>query len=183
MKTKIFRVADQVFVPAEIKKFSQKSLDDFDTFWGSQIQSELQDEVYWNWLNKNRLYISRGNYEAYVIENESERITQGMMLIETQNHRSKVDRRKRLVYVETIETAPWNRLNSQPAPQFKRVGTVLLRFAEWRSQQLDYDGIVGLHSLPESEVFYRNQNMMDCGKDPAKDNLTYFEWYKSGGKS
>jgi hypothetical protein len=105
-----------------------------------------------------------------------------MMLIETQNHRSKVDQRKRIVYVETLETAPWNRQNSEPAPQFKRVGTALLRFAQWRSQELGYDGIVGLHSLPESEVFYRNQNMMDCGQDPAKDNLTYFEWYKSGGK-
>jgi hypothetical protein len=182
VKTKIFRVADQVFVPAEINKFSQKSLDDFETFWRSRIQSALQDEIYWNWLNKNRLYISRDNYEAYAIENESERITQGMMLIETQNHRSTVDQRKRLVYVETLETAPWNRQSSEPAPQFKRVGTALLRFAQQRSQELGYGGIVGLHSLPESEVFYRNQNMMDCGQDPVKDNLTYFEWYKNGGK-
>lgn len=82
MKTKIFRVADQVFVPAEINKFSQKSLDDFETFWRSRIQPELQDEIYWNWLNKNRLYISRDNYEAYAIEDEDEQITQGMMLIQ-----------------------------------------------------------------------------------------------------
>ena len=59
MKTKIFRVADQVFVPAEINKFSQKNLDDFETFWRSRIQLELENEIYWNWLNKNRLYISR----------------------------------------------------------------------------------------------------------------------------
>lgn len=31
MRTKIIRVADQVSVPAEIKKFSQKNLDDFET--------------------------------------------------------------------------------------------------------------------------------------------------------
>ncbi len=105
------------------------------------------------------------------------------MLIETQNHRSRFDRRKRLVYVETLETAPWNRQNSQPAPQFQRVGTVLLRFAQWRSEQLGYNGIVGLHSLPESEIFYKNRNMIDTGKDPEKDNLTYFEWYKTGDKS
>ena len=183
MKTQIYCVEDRVFVRAEIKKFSQKSLDDFDTFWRSRIPPQLQDEVYWNWLNKNRMYGSRGNYEAYVIENESEQITQGMMLIETQNHRSRFDRRKRLVYVETLETAPWNRQNSQPAPQFKGVGTVLLKFAQWRSEQLGYNGIVGLHSLPESEIFYKNRNMIDTGKDPEKDNLTYFEWYKTGDKS
>ncbi|OYQ67565.1 hypothetical protein B9G53_01025 [Pseudanabaena sp. SR411] len=167
-------------MPAEIKKFNQKSLDDFITFWRSRIQPQLQDEVYWNWLDKYRMYGSKDNYEAYAIENESEQITQGMMLIETQNHRSKFNRKRRIVYVETIETAPWNRPNSQPDPQFKWVGTALLRFAQWRSEQLGYDGIIGLHSLPESENFYKKRKMISAGQDPKKDNLTYFEWYNTG---
>ncbi|MCA6509674.1 MAG: hypothetical protein IM565_06605 [Pseudanabaena sp. M109S1SP2A07QC] len=111
---------------------------------------------------------------------EYEKITQGMMLIETANHRSWFNPEVRLVYVATLETAPWNRFSFQSDPMFQRIGSNLLRFAKFRSQQLGYRGSVGLHSLPRAESFYEKLNMNNCGKDPDKDNLTYFEWYKSG---
>jgi hypothetical protein len=180
VRTKIFRVADRVSVPAEIKKFSQKNLDDFETFWLPRIEAERQEEeTYWNWVSKYRLYGSSANYESYVIE--CDLITQGMMLIETRNHRSRFDKNRRLVYVATIQTAPWNLPNAQPKPLFRAVGSVLLSFAKRRSLQLGYDGLVGLHSLPRAEEFYRKISMIDCGQDEEKDGLTYFEWYKIGG--
>jgi hypothetical protein len=103
-----------------------------------------------------------------------------MMLIETENHRSWFNPEARLVYVATLETAPWNRFSFQSDPMFQWIGSNLLRFAKFRSQQLGYRGSVGLHSLPRAESFYEKLNMNNCGKDPDKDNLTYFEWYKSG---
>lgn len=180
MKTRIVRVADQTAVPAEIKQVNQKSLDDFQTFWLPRIKVEQkQEEAYWDWVNKDRLYGSRGNYERYALE--CDLITQGMMLIETRNHRSRFDENRRLVYVSILQTAPWNLPNAQPEPLFRSVGAALLTFAKRRSKQLGYGELVGLHSLPRAEGFYRNMNMIDCGQDEEKDGLTYFEWYKSGG--
>jgi hypothetical protein len=64
----------------------------------------------------------------------------------------------------------------QSPPYLKGVGTALLVFAKQRSLALGYDGLVGLHSLPISEGFYRRLRMSDYGEDPDKDNLRYFEF-------
>ncbi|MEA5480127.1 GNAT family N-acetyltransferase [Pseudanabaena galeata UHCC 0370] len=175
---RILRLSDRQEVPATLTRISQKNVDDFETFWKPRILAKNQGDEYWDWQYKSRTYLSRGNYEAYAIEYE--KITQGMMLIETENHRSWFDPEVRLVYVATLETAPWNRFSFQPDPMLQRIGSNLLRFAKFRSQQLGYKGLVGLHSLPRAESFYEKLNMNNCGKDPDKDNLTYFEWYKSG---
>jgi len=175
--TKILRVADKQLVPALLAKINQKHLDDFETFWRSWIQSTQEEESYWNWDTKNRIYLSRDNYEGYAIE--CEQITQGLILLETQNHRSWFNRENKLVYVQILETAPWNRRSFQPVPTYKLVGTVLLKFAQLRSEELGYRGLVGLHSLPKSENFYRQMKMIDCGRDEEKEQLTYFEWYKT----
>jgi hypothetical protein len=53
-----------------------------------------------------------------------------------------------------------------------------LQFAKMRSEQLGYGGLVGLHSLPGAEMFYRKMGMNDCDLDEDYDNLRYFEWYE-----
>ena len=83
---KILRLADKNLVTALLTKINQKHLDDFETFWRYGMQSDQEEETYWNWEIKNRIYLSRDNYEGYAIEYEQ--ITQGMMLVETWNHRS-----------------------------------------------------------------------------------------------
>ena len=174
---KILHIASRLLVPAWLTKINQKHLDDFEMFWRYRTQSTQEEESYWNWDTKNRIYLSNDNYEGYAIE--CEQITQGMILLETQNHRSWVKRENRLVYVQILETAPWNRRSFQPVPTFKLVGTMLLKFAQLRSEELGYRGLVGLHSLPKSESFYRQMQMIDCGEDEEKEKLTYFEWYKT----
>jgi len=49
---------------------------------------------------------------------------------------------------------------------------------QFRSEELGYGGLVGLHSLPNAEKFYRKMGMLEGGTDAAKENLTYFEWYR-----
>ena len=58
------------------------------------------------------------------------------------------------------------------------MGSALLRFARFRSEELGYGGLVGLHSLPAAQMFYRKMGMIDGGADAEKENLTYFEWYR-----
>lgn len=174
---KILRIADNQLVTALLTEITQKHLDDFATFWKSRIKSNQEEESYWNWDIKNRIYLSRDNYEGYTIE--CQQIAQGFILIETQNHRSWVNQKHKLVYVQILETAPWNRRSFQPLPTYKLVGTALLKFAQLRSEELGYRGLVGLHSLPKSESFYRQMKMIDCGRDEEREQLTYFEWYKA----
>jgi hypothetical protein len=66
---------------------------------------------------KKRISLSSDNFESYAIEYQG--MTQGLMAIETQWHRSQVDRRHRIVYVQAIASAPWNRRAIQQPPTFE----------------------------------------------------------------
>jgi hypothetical protein len=153
-------------------------LNDFRAIWREQLRTSADEDQYWDWEQKQRIYLAGGAgiYEGYAIE--CEQLTQGMMLLQVRGYRSQVEPNRRLVYVHSLATAPWNRL-SNPAPnRFRAVGGALLRFARFRSEELDYGGLVGLHSLPTAEAFYRKMGMIDGGVDAEKENLIYFEWYR-----
>lgn len=80
-----------------------------------------------------------------------------------------------MVYVDYVETAPWNRDKVVPTPEFGGVGTNFVRVAIQLSRDEGFRGRIGLHSLPQSEPFYRRIGMLDFGPDATKQNLTYFE--------
>ena len=86
--------------------------------------------------------------------------------------------RRRLVYVRALATAPWNRPAITNPPTYKGVGGTLINFAIARSEELGYQGRIGLHALPGALVFYRKLRvgLLDCGPDPEEpDNLNYLE--------
>ena len=45
--------------------------------------------------------------------------------------------------------------------------------------QMGFDGRVGLHSLPQSESFYRRCGMTEFWRDPEYQYLLYFEMPQS----
>lgn len=59
------------------------------------------------------------------------------------------------IYVDYLESAPWNLKNGVEPPRFLGVGTVLLIEAVRMSADAGFEGRVGLHSLPQAEAFYR----------------------------
>jgi hypothetical protein len=99
-----------------------------------------------------------------------------LMMIETAQHGSRITPGERLVYVDGIASAPWNRKAIQRPQKFKGVGTALLEFARNRSLELGYEGRVGLHCLPGAEGFYDRQGMLDLGSDEDYEDLIYFEF-------
>lgn len=164
---------------AVLLDLEQRHVDDFQTDWVASLRQSAQDDKYWDWVFKQRAATNYGNYECYAIEAEGR--TQGLMMIETLWHRSQVAVGQPLVYVEALSVAPWNRLQIQRPPYFKRVGSVLLEFSRTRSEALGYEGRVGLQSLPGAEGFYESRNMMRF--EPEIDDfidddepLTYFEY-------
>jgi len=172
----IIRGSDRQLVDAVLLTLGDKHLDDFEQRWKEQLRASSEADQYWDWVAKNRIYGTSDTVEGYAIECDA--MTQGLMLIETRLHRSQVDRTRRLVYVHSLATAPWNRPSIQRPPRYRAVGATLLRFARYRSQQLGYGGLVGLHALPEAIAFYEKMGMIDGGTDPDMEDLTYFEWYR-----
>lgn len=153
---------------------NESHLEDYETIWKGILLETEQPDRYWMWDYKFRQSNRDERFEAYAIEVDD--LTQGLMLLETQWHRSQTPQRYPLVYIEAVATAPWNRRNLEDPPYLRSVGRSLLLFARQRSVELGYGGRVGLHSLPEVEGFYRRNQMPEYGADPDKEGLVYFEY-------
>jgi hypothetical protein len=82
-----------------------------------------------------------------------------------------------ILYVDYLETAPWNLKGLPQPPRFLGVGTVLIIEAVKLSEENGWRRRVGLHSLPQAERFYETRcKMTRIGCDPYYLNLTYFEY-------
>ena len=105
-------------------------------------------------------------------------LTQGMMIADMVKHRGRLDdqRGQHLVYVQFVENAPWNRAELFDPPRYRGVGSILIRAAVALSEELEFHGRIGLHSLPQANGFYANTcGMTDLGFDPDHEGLRYFE--------
>jgi hypothetical protein len=177
-EVQLIRVRDASPIVGSLVTLTTKHLNDFTTVWRDQLRTSTDEDQYWDWEKKQRIYLTGGTgmYEGYAIE--CEQLTQGMMILQTKGYRSQIETDRRLVYVHSLSTAPWNRISNPDPNGFRAVGGALFRFAQFRSEELDYGGLVGLHSLPAAENFYRKMGLIDGGSDAEKENLTYFEWYR-----
>ncbi len=95
-------------------------------------------------------------------------------------------RNRPLVYVDFIETAPWN---WDVAPlgrvgRYRGAGVQLMGLAVRWSLSLGYDGRIGLHALPQAKVFYEQKcGMQDLGPDAAYHHLRYFEMTETAART
>ena len=169
---KLLHVLEQRVVDADILDLSIKHLTDFDTFWKPRLQPSAEQDRHWDWVNKY-LKLTTPNYERYALECET--ITQGLMLLELDFHRSRLEPGKSLIYIDYLVTAPWNRPSIQNPPLYKGVGSSLFSFAIKRSLDIGYKGRLGLHALPLAEKYYLKLGMDDFGSDSEKQDLKYFE--------
>lgn len=151
-----------------------RHLQDYETVWQDVLLATGQPDRDWGWDYKLRRGERNASDEAYAIEVDN--LTQGLMLIETQRHRSQLPQRYPLVYVEALVTAPWNRRRLEKPPYLRGVGRTLLLFARQRSLELGFGGRVGLHALPGSEAFYHRNQMLEYDADPEKEDWVSFEY-------
>jgi hypothetical protein len=178
------RGADRQVVAALLSEITQRHIDDYQNSWQEMLQRYHQEDKFWSWEFKRRVFLSQENYEGYAIEVAGQ--TEGLIMIETRNHRSQLTLGQPLVYVMSVASAPWNRRSILRSPELIGVGTALLFFAQQRSVDLGYGGGVGLHSLPNAERFYENRHMIrvdpdpDEYVDPDEESLTYFEYPSRG---
>lgn len=133
------------------------------------------EHSHWDWTKKFQLTIDYSlTYRMFGIECKGE--IQGLMLVIVGKECTiESQKGKPLIYIDYLATAPWNSKALTKEPKYKLVGKVLLRAAIELSEDEEYKGRIGLHSLPQAENWYTNCGMTDLGKDGGYLNLRYFE--------
>lgn len=164
--------------PAELfRELDDKNFDDFERLWRPLLQSKRAADSHWKWAEKARAAAQMSGYETFAVECGGK--TQGLMFVNMVHYRARTpeQRKRELVYVELIATAPWNRPKLVASPQYKGVGRILIATAISLSAHLEFKGRIGLHSLPDPEVesWYRDvAGFTDLGFEDAK-GMRYFE--------
>lgn len=136
--------------------------------------NNLPQHVHWNWAMKAVQTSGVIAYQSFGIEYDGK--MQGLMIVCLAGHNARLDpdKGKPLVYVDFIETAPWNAKEFTNTPLYKGVGVRLIQAAARLSIDESFAGRVGLHTLPQSVGFYANAcEMTSLGVDSK--NLEYLE--------
>jgi hypothetical protein len=146
--------------------------------WKGILAAIKAEDADWDWtaiVRESRINQRKriDRHEYLVLRCQGE--VQGLSILEIRHHVSPRTGDP-LVYVEYVAVAPWNRLEIQNARRYSGCGRVLLLFATERSVALGFGGIVGLHSLPGAQAFYRGMGFKDLGPDPQEAGLHYFEF-------
>ena len=169
----------KALVLADLVTLDNQHIADYENRWQATLIQYGEDDQGFSWRFKQQLMTRNDNYEGYALIYED--LTQGLMLIETQTRWSQFTPGKRLVGIDALATAPWNRPSIQRPRDLEGVGTALLAFARERSLALGYQGRVGLYSLPEAVGFYERLGMTRLELEPDEildneDMTPYFEY-------
>jgi hypothetical protein len=139
-------------------------------------KSKLPQHRHWNWREKYDATEEYLLYRMFGLECQSQ--MQGLMLALTAGKNSQIvaQRGKPLVYIHFLAAAPWNLASIVSEPRFSLVGSVLVAAAIHLSMEEEFQGRIGLHSLPQADNWYRKTcGMTDLGPDQTVENLRYFE--------
>lgn len=137
------------------------------------------ENSHWDWRNKIER-VRTGHYSLVAVQCENE--VQGLMVVAS-TPRSAILTSGDAVYVDYLESAPWNIRTHKPSVRFGGVGALLLAEAIRMSVDAKFQGRVGLHSLPQAEAFYQRCGMTRVGRDSAYYDLTYFEYTEDNAAS
>jgi hypothetical protein len=145
--------------------------------------TDLPESIHWSWSLKALRVpgLKVGGLSPYRLFGiKAEGHWQGLLIANAFGHVSRLPPGgKDLVYIEFVESAPWN-WECLPAGRpgmYRGVGLQLFELAVRWSEDIELGGRVGLHSLSQAESFYRNRcNMSDLGIDSSYQSLRYFEY-------
>jgi len=196
--TKVERVATGELIDAELHDaLSLNDLLDAEALWApakikiakdflnrSVPREKWPQSLHWNWAQKavDLQRYAPGRLTPYRFFGLSaEGKWQGLLLGCCVGHPTRLAPAGRdLVYVDFVETAPWNWRVSEisQGPLLKGVGLQLVELAVRWSEDLGFRGRVGLDSLPQADAFYAGPcGMTDLGPDPKyTPHLRYFEF-------
>ena len=132
-------------------------------------QWTVLEHYHWDWGLKSRIF---PQCQTFAIEYRGEIL--GLMMVDTTSYFTKLfpDRGKPILYVSYIENNPLSICHKH----FKYVGLQLYRTAVRHSMETGSEGRVGLHALPQAEVFYEETcGMTRLEEYCSNEGLVYFE--------
>jgi hypothetical protein len=136
---------------------------------------EVPQHFGWDWGAKSQK-LQLLAYRCFGIECAHKMQGLLMVMVAGRNARLDPDAGKPLVYIDYLETAPWNLAVMVDVPEYSGIGMVLMRTAVQLSHDEGYHGRIGLHALLQAEEFYRDKcGMQCCGPDQSYQNLPYYE--------
>jgi hypothetical protein len=190
------RVADENLVEAELlDEITDHHLNLWQTTWKPAMvdavarleragvpKSYWPQDMLWDWSRKTAYARSYIGMRSFCIVCNG--YLQGMMQVDcTREARLAGQAGKPIVYVDFLSTAPWNRKELIQPHKFRGVGRVLILAAIQLSADEEFQGRIGLHSLPQADAFYADKcGMTPLGRDARYENLTYFEMTSSQAK-
>lgn len=145
------------------------------------------EHSHWRWGDKvARMRNSGEDYLFFALKCQDE--VQGMMGISVAKSLIPGKQHMPLIYIEYIATAYWNDLDLLTrlgrTPRYRAIGPALFSVAVEYSMRRGFCGRIGLSSLPQAEVFYRDKlQMIDMGfieEDP--EHLRHFEFTEEQAK-
>ena len=168
-------------VPASVMADTAKG---WAPLWNAGIERRMRlglppiENPHWNWSAKAS-WLTMASYRSLGVECEG--VMQGLMLVITDGYIARVapDAGKPIVYVDYVQTAPWNNEDLVDKSRFAAAGTFLMHGVVQLSIEMEYGGRVGLHSLRRSEGFYEKLGMTRVEiehHDRHVRGLWYFEW-------
>lgn len=136
---------------------------------------EIPQHYHWDWGRKS-LTLKLLAYRCLGIECAGK--WQGLLMVKLAGMEARLepDKGKPLVYIDYLESAPWNLHAMVATPLYGGIGPLLMRTAVQLSYDEGFHGRIGLHALPQAEKFYRDAcGMHGCGPDASYENLPYYE--------
>lgn len=176
------------FEPARVVcEIDDDNLTDFEQHWRPILKQRRADfensqaaaagnvqDSHWDWVGKATGARRAMGQETFAVECDGH--TQGLMLVDLARF-ARLDPHKgrELVYIELLASAPWNRYATVKNPKYKGAGRILIATAISLSVNEGFEGRIGLHSLPQSESWYREEaGFTDVEFDHLK-KMRYFE--------
>jgi hypothetical protein len=179
------RTDPAVLVQATVVRDAPPSrLEDIERYWRPAREQAARalaqtgagvEHSHWDWENKVR---TAGSGHHRIVTVECGGKVQGAMAALGEPRPSAIlPEGGPVIYVDYLETAPWNLKWLPTRPQFLGVGTLLIAEAVLMSLEAGWGGRIGLHSLPGAERFYQTACQMTMiGRDPDYHDLVYFEF-------
>jgi hypothetical protein len=160
---------------AILEYFSLPSTQQTGDKWNETLGKYGAPDAHWDWQVKCGSAPAL-NQHLFALINGNE--VEAIMLLQP-GRVSRDSHQLPVFYVDYLAVGPWNREPVQNPQRFRGLGTVLLGSAVNTSQAAGLEGRCGLHSLPQSEGFYRKAGMKDFGADATYQDLRYFEFESS----
>lgn len=138
-------------------------------------EAYVEPKVLWNWSAIHKKFNRLLPHCLFGVECGDQ--VQGFMLTESDKHRCRLpdQDRKAIVYIQSVQTAPWNDIRLGGKRRYRGVGLVMLSAAIAQSRELGFKGRIGLHAIGSAESFYERHGLACLGVDADCNGYKYYE--------